>query len=71
MTIKPCPLCASSAKTFRFALVFWGVRCTGCMLYLKDMNTSEQSAINQWDSRITPEERALARSKKKGKKEAT
>lgn len=62
--IKPCPLCASRAHTFKFALVFWGVKCSSCMLVLKDMNTSEASAIKQWGTRISPEEKAL----KKGKK---
>lgn len=64
MAIEPCPLCASKARTFKFALVFWGVKCTGCMLVLKDMNTSEVGAIKQWGSRTTPEEKALKKSKK-------
>ncbi|AHI60274.1 hypothetical protein RAY_124 [Erwinia phage vB_EamM_RAY] len=62
--MKACPLCASSAKTYKYALVFWGVRCTSCMLFLKDMNTSEAAAIRQWDTRITPEEKAAKKRKK-------
>lgn len=65
MSLKECPLCASKAKTFKFALAFWGVKCTSCMLVLKDMNTSEAGAIKQWGSRITPEEKT----KRKGKAE--
>lgn len=67
MKIEPCPLCASKARTFKFALVFWGVKCTSCMLVLKDMNTSEVGAIKQWGSRLSPEEKAA----KKGKKAKT
>jgi len=63
--IEPCPLCASKANTFKFALVFWGVKCSSCMLVLKDMNTSEAGAIKQWGTRISPEEKKAA---KKGKK---
>lgn len=57
MKIKSCPLCASPAKTQKFALVFWLMRCTGCMLKLKDMHTSEEAVIKAWNTRLTDQDR--------------
>lgn len=64
MKIKPCPLCASPAKTIKYALVFWMVKCTQCMLKLKDMHTNEEAAIKAWGTRMTPQDRRNNSSKR-------
>lgn len=55
--LKPCPLCASKAKAERHALVFWRVKCTQCMLVLKDMHTSEESVSQTWNTRMTEQDK--------------
>lgn len=53
MKVKPCPLCASRAYAEKYALVFWRVKCTQCMLVLKDMHTSEETVTEAWNNRMT------------------
>lgn len=55
--LKPCPLCASKAKAERYALVFWRVKCTNCMLVLKDMHTSEEAVTDAWNERMTEQDK--------------
>lgn len=55
--LEPCPLCASPAKAGKYALVFWHVKCTQCMLILKDMHTSEEAAAKAWNERLTPQDK--------------
>lgn len=55
--LKPCPLCASPAKAGKWALVFWHVKCTSCMLTLKDMHTSEEAVANAWNERMTEQDK--------------
>lgn len=64
MKLKPCPLCAAPAKAGRHALVFWHVKCTQCMLTLKDMHTSELAAGNAWNLRLTEQDRRNASPKR-------
>lgn len=68
MKLKPCPLCAASAKTVKFAKVFWMVKCTECMLTYKDMHTSEEAAITGWNTRMTPQDRRNESKKRWSKK---
>ena len=49
--LKPCPLCGGKAVAVKHALVFWLVKCTRCMLVLKDMHTSEAGVAKAWDKR--------------------
>lgn len=65
--LKPCPLCASPAKAGRYALVFWHVKCTQCMLTLKDMHTSEEATATAWNTRLTEQDRRNASSKRRWK----
>lgn len=51
MKLKPCPFCGAKAKTEKHSLLFWRVRCTGCMTVQSEMVTSEQAAIACWNRR--------------------
>lgn len=55
--LKPCPLCASKAKAEKHALVFWRVKCTQCMLVLKDMHTSEKAVAIDWNTRLSEQDK--------------
>lgn len=55
--LKPCPLCASAARAEKHALVFWRVKCTQCMLVLKDMHTSEDAVAKAWNTRMTEQDK--------------
>ena len=55
--LKPCPLCASTARAEKHALVFWRVKCTQCMLVLKDMHTSEDAVAKAWNTRMTEQDK--------------
>lgn len=55
--LEPCPLCASPAKAGKYALVFWHVKCTQCMLTLKDMHTSEEAVAEAWNTRMTAQDK--------------
>jgi len=57
INLAPCPLCAAKAVTGKHCLVFWYVKCTECMLTLKDMNTSEAAAAKLWNKRTSPQDR--------------
>ncbi|QXO10009.1 hypothetical protein pEaSNUABM37_00048 [Erwinia phage pEa_SNUABM_37] len=50
-------MCASPAKAGKYALVFWHVKCTQCMLTLKDMHTSEEAVTAAWNTRMSEQDK--------------
>lgn len=49
--LKKCPFCGGEAKTEKYLLVYWRVRCTKCFTLQTEMVTSEKSAIAAWNRR--------------------
>ncbi|HGN0007832.1 TPA: Lar family restriction alleviation protein [Proteus mirabilis] len=51
--LKKCPFCGGKAKSEKYLIVYWRVRCTKCFTLQTEMVASEKSAIAAWNRRAT------------------
>ncbi|HID5224844.1 Lar family restriction alleviation protein [Proteus mirabilis] len=53
--LKKCPFCGGKAKSEKYLIVYWRVRCTKCFTLQTEMVASEKSAIAAWNRRANSE----------------